>query len=181
MLCDGVYNTIEDLAATEKINASYVSRVARLALLAPEIVEEILEGKQAAHLTMKDSWANSALSRGAISARAMRRSSMRMRQAAEDAMQQGGDPIDEHVPNTAGQMRRLLHRATVRIVLPVEHGDIGVASACDAAALAEPEARTVPAGGGAQRFAGRVAAPHQRVLPLRAAPLPARPSRTKST
>lgn len=54
MLCDGVYNTIEDLAATEKINASYVSRVARLALLAPEIVEQILEGKQPAHLTMKD-------------------------------------------------------------------------------------------------------------------------------
>ncbi len=24
MLCDGVYNSIEDLAATEKINASYV-------------------------------------------------------------------------------------------------------------------------------------------------------------
>jgi hypothetical protein len=54
MLCEGVYNTIKDLAATEKINASYVSRVMRLALLAPEIVEEILEGKQPAHLTMKD-------------------------------------------------------------------------------------------------------------------------------
>jgi hypothetical protein len=54
MLCDGVYNTIEDLAATEKINASYVSRVARLAFLSPTIVEAILEGKQPAHLTMKD-------------------------------------------------------------------------------------------------------------------------------
>lgn len=53
MLCDVAYDTIEDLAATEKTNASYVSRVARLALLAPEIMEEILEGKQPAHLTTK--------------------------------------------------------------------------------------------------------------------------------
>ena len=52
MLCDGVYNTIEDLAATEKINASYVGRVLRLTLLAPEIIEAILEGRQPVGMTM---------------------------------------------------------------------------------------------------------------------------------
>lgn len=54
LLADGVYNTIEDLSAAENISPSYVSRVTRLALLSPAIVEAILEGKQPAHLTMKD-------------------------------------------------------------------------------------------------------------------------------
>ena len=54
LLSDGSHNTIEDLAAAEKISPSYVSRVTRLAFLAPEIIETILEGKQPAHLTMKD-------------------------------------------------------------------------------------------------------------------------------
>jgi DNA-binding IscR family transcriptional regulator len=36
--------TINELAATEKINPSYVSRVLRLTLLAPEMVEAILDG-----------------------------------------------------------------------------------------------------------------------------------------
>ena len=44
LLETGVYGTIEELAAAEKINSSYVSRVLRLTLLAPEIVEAILEG-----------------------------------------------------------------------------------------------------------------------------------------
>jgi len=54
LLSDGQYNTIEDLAAAEKFSLSYVSRVTRLAFLAPGIIEAILEGKQPAHLTMKD-------------------------------------------------------------------------------------------------------------------------------
>lgn len=54
LLSDGQYNTIEDLAAAEKINQSCVSRVTRLAFLSPSITEAILEGKQPAHLTMKD-------------------------------------------------------------------------------------------------------------------------------
>ena len=37
-----------------KIAPSFVSRVIRLALLAPDIVEAILVGKQPAHLTLKD-------------------------------------------------------------------------------------------------------------------------------
>jgi len=54
LLAEGVYNTIEDLAAAEKINPSYVSRVTRTAFLAPAIVEAIMDGKHPAHLTMKD-------------------------------------------------------------------------------------------------------------------------------
>lgn len=53
LLSGGSFNTIEDLAAAEKISPSYVSRVTRLAFLAPGIIEAILDGKQPAHLTMK--------------------------------------------------------------------------------------------------------------------------------
>ena len=42
-LLDGTYSTIDDLAAAENINPSYVSRIMRLALLSPTIVEAILE------------------------------------------------------------------------------------------------------------------------------------------
>jgi hypothetical protein len=38
--------TVMDLAAAEKINSSYLSRVLRLTLLAPDIVEAILNGRQ---------------------------------------------------------------------------------------------------------------------------------------
>ena len=48
LLETGVHATVEEIAAAEKINASYVSRVLRLTLLAPEIVEAILEGRQPA-------------------------------------------------------------------------------------------------------------------------------------
>jgi hypothetical protein len=52
MLETGRYNTITELAAAEKINESYVSRVLRLTLLAPEIVEAILDGRQSPMLTL---------------------------------------------------------------------------------------------------------------------------------
>jgi len=44
----GRYTTIDELARAEKINASYVSRILRLTLLAPEIVEAALDGHPAA-------------------------------------------------------------------------------------------------------------------------------------
>ena len=53
LLTEGSYATIEDLAAAEKISPSYVSRVTRLAFLAPRIIDAILEGTQPAHVTMK--------------------------------------------------------------------------------------------------------------------------------
>lgn len=40
------FSTINELASAEKINASYVSRVLRLTLLAPDLVEAILDGRQ---------------------------------------------------------------------------------------------------------------------------------------
>ena len=46
------YATIDELARAEKINASYVSRLLRLTLLAPEIVEAILDGRQAPEMTL---------------------------------------------------------------------------------------------------------------------------------
>jgi hypothetical protein len=40
------YGTIDELAAAEKINSSYVSRLLRLTLLAPDIVKAIPHGRQ---------------------------------------------------------------------------------------------------------------------------------------
>jgi hypothetical protein len=42
----GVHASIAEIATAEKINDSYVGRVLRLSLLAPEIVEAIVEGRQ---------------------------------------------------------------------------------------------------------------------------------------
>ena len=53
LLENGTYVTIEEIADAEKINPSYVSRILRLALLSPEIVEMILDGRQPLSLTMK--------------------------------------------------------------------------------------------------------------------------------
>jgi len=45
-------STIDELAAAEKINESYVSRVPRLTPLAPDIVEATLDGRQAPEMTL---------------------------------------------------------------------------------------------------------------------------------
>ena len=45
-------STIDELAAAEKINSSYVSRLLRLTLLAPDIVEAILDGRQPDGITL---------------------------------------------------------------------------------------------------------------------------------
>jgi hypothetical protein len=52
MLESGIHATITDLAAAEKINQSYVCRVLRLTLLAPDIVEAILDGRQPSALQL---------------------------------------------------------------------------------------------------------------------------------
>jgi hypothetical protein len=44
MLDEGVYATVSDIGDAENISKSYVSRILRLAMLAPEVVEEILAG-----------------------------------------------------------------------------------------------------------------------------------------
>jgi hypothetical protein len=45
MLDKGVYATVSDIGDAENISKSYVSRILRLALLAPDIVESVLAGK----------------------------------------------------------------------------------------------------------------------------------------
>ena len=52
LLETGVYGTIEEIAAAEKINSSYVSRLLRMTLLAPDIVGAILDGRQPAEMTL---------------------------------------------------------------------------------------------------------------------------------
>ena len=46
MLESGVVSTVGEIAMREKINKSYVSRILRLTLLAPQIGEAILDGRQ---------------------------------------------------------------------------------------------------------------------------------------
>jgi hypothetical protein len=53
-LFDGTHASIEDLAKSENISPSFVSRILRLAYLSPTVVEAILDGKYPAQLTMKD-------------------------------------------------------------------------------------------------------------------------------
>ena len=48
------YATVDDLAKAEKINASYICRVLRLTLLAPTIVEAVLDGSQNVDLKLED-------------------------------------------------------------------------------------------------------------------------------
>ena len=52
MLENGTHATIAEIAAAEKINESYVGRVLRLTLLAPDIVEGILGGRQPPEVTL---------------------------------------------------------------------------------------------------------------------------------
>ncbi|MCX7347328.1 MAG: hypothetical protein NTU78_16625 [Alphaproteobacteria bacterium] len=52
LLETGDFSTIEEIADAENINPSYVSRVLRMTLLAPEIVEAIVTGRQPEGLTM---------------------------------------------------------------------------------------------------------------------------------
>jgi hypothetical protein len=46
MLEGDQYSTIREIAATEKISETYVGRVLRLTLLAPDIIEAIMSGRQ---------------------------------------------------------------------------------------------------------------------------------------
>ena len=52
MLESGEFATIAELAEREGIAPSYMTRVLRLTLLAPDIVEAILDGRQGAEVTL---------------------------------------------------------------------------------------------------------------------------------
>ncbi|MBY0394684.1 MAG: site-specific recombinase resolvase [Novosphingobium sp.] len=46
LLEQSVYENVDEIAAKEKIDRSYVSRLLRMTLLAPDIVERVLAGRQ---------------------------------------------------------------------------------------------------------------------------------------
>ena len=50
MLDDGRYGSVSELAAAEKLDRGYLGRILMLTLLAPDIVEAILDGRQPAEL-----------------------------------------------------------------------------------------------------------------------------------
>ena len=52
VLENSTHATIAEIAATEELNASYVGRVLRMTLLAPEVVEAILDGRQSEQMTL---------------------------------------------------------------------------------------------------------------------------------
>ena len=52
MLDTGQYATIKEIAKAEKINPSYVSRVLRLTLLAPDLVEALVHGRQTSTMSL---------------------------------------------------------------------------------------------------------------------------------
>src|SRR6266403_3165362 len=54
MLESGEYSSAAELAKAENVNDSYLSRVLRLTLLAPEIVEAIVAGQQPSTLQVND-------------------------------------------------------------------------------------------------------------------------------
>ncbi|HEV7448376.1 MAG TPA: LacI family transcriptional regulator [Steroidobacteraceae bacterium] len=54
MLEGGEYASSAELAKAEKVNDSYLSRILRLTLIAPEIIEAILTGRQPSTLQLDD-------------------------------------------------------------------------------------------------------------------------------
>jgi hypothetical protein len=52
MLDEGRYASISEVAAAEKIERGYLGSLLRLTLLAPDIVEAILDGRQAEGMTL---------------------------------------------------------------------------------------------------------------------------------
>jgi hypothetical protein len=53
MLDDGIYTSVSEIGEEEGIDKGYVSRVLRLALLAPNVVKAILEGQVNLALTLE--------------------------------------------------------------------------------------------------------------------------------
>ena len=52
LLDDGTYASVSNIARAEKLDRTYVGDVLRLTLLAPSVVEAIVEGKQAEGVTL---------------------------------------------------------------------------------------------------------------------------------
>ena len=52
LLDEGRYASISEMAAAERIDRGYLGRILQLTLLAPDIVEAILDGRQSCDLTL---------------------------------------------------------------------------------------------------------------------------------
>ncbi len=52
MLDEGRYASVRELAGSERIERTHVADMLRLTLLAPDIVEAILDGRQSSHMTL---------------------------------------------------------------------------------------------------------------------------------
>ena len=52
MIEGGEFGNVRELAQAEKVNETYISRALRLTLLAPDIVEAILDGRQPEGMTL---------------------------------------------------------------------------------------------------------------------------------
>ena len=52
MLEDGRYASISEMAAAERIERGYLGKVLRLTLLAPDVVEAIMDGRQGANVSL---------------------------------------------------------------------------------------------------------------------------------
>jgi hypothetical protein len=54
LLDDGIYASVSDIARAEKLDRTYVGDILRLTLLAPGIVEAIVEGRQPKGVTLPE-------------------------------------------------------------------------------------------------------------------------------
>jgi ParB-like chromosome segregation protein Spo0J len=54
LLDEGVHGTLEELGKAERVSQSYVSRVLRLTLLAPNVVQAILDGRHPEGTRLED-------------------------------------------------------------------------------------------------------------------------------
>ncbi len=68
MLDEGVYASVSEIGDAENISKSYVSRILRLALLAPDIVETILDGRSDQALMLEQAGAAAASELGGAAA-----------------------------------------------------------------------------------------------------------------
>ena len=60
LLDEGVYTSVSEIGDAENISKSYVSRILRLALLAPDVVEAILAGRSDQTLMLENAGAAAA-------------------------------------------------------------------------------------------------------------------------